>query len=91
MLSTYTNKHTLRAAEANTPLSWDRVGEGIGVSIGTNIETEACICTYHYFIPTKYKRNTCRCMLVCIGTYCNTCLYVHDVFGMYCGMYYVMY
>ena len=44
------------------------------------------ICTYHYFIHTKYQRNTCQYMLVYIGTYCNTYQYVYYVFGMYYGM-----
>ena len=48
-------------------------------------------CTYHYFIHTKYQRNTYQCwyvllMLVCIGI-CKTYQYVSSVLSMYWGMY----
>ena len=29
-----------------------------------------CIGTYHYFTHTKYQRNTCQYMLICISMYC---------------------
>ena len=45
-----------------------------------------CICTYNYFIHTKYQFNACQYVLVCIGMYFNTCQYFYDVFGMHCGI-----
>ena len=67
-------------------------------SVLSRIEKKACIKLYlvsigtcHYFIHTKYPRNTCQYMMVFIGTYCNTYQYVYDEFGMcysmYCSMY----
>ena len=49
--------------------------ENIGVSW-------VCICTYHYFIHTKYQPNTCQSILVSIHVHANTC-------PTYCGMYWV--
>ena len=39
---------------------------------------------HRYQIPTQY-------MPIHAGMYCNTCQYVYNVFGMYCGMYCDMY